>query len=163
MRRIIDDRGRLFGRISVIDVIVIIVVVVLVVGGLTKFVFLDTAFSSRDTAEVTYKFRIGSVRETNVNLLREGDRLYSYETGAFVGTIIHKEVTPAVITDTVVDGSMVTASVEDRYDVVLTIVADGSFSNDRYYIGRTFELRTNATFRVISKYNDVSGADIAIE
>ena len=162
MRRIIDNKGRLFGRISFIDVIVIVVVIVLIVGFYTKFNTLNTPFSSRNTTEITYYFRIGTVRETNANLLREDDKLYSQETGAYIGTIVHKEVTPAELTDTIVDGSFVTASVEDRYDVLLTIVADGSISNGRYYIGGTFELRTNATYRFVTKYNDITGSVLLI-
>ena len=157
MSKIIDGKGRLFGRISVIDIIVIIVALVLIVAFYIKFNAGDNPFTSRDTTEVTYTVRIASIRLTSANHLRPGDNIYYQETGAFVGTIKDVEINDAEVTDSIVDGTYVVASVEDRYDITLTIDANCTISNDRYYINNTFELRVNASYRFLTKYNDVSG------
>ena len=154
MKKIIDDRGRLFGRVSVIDVIVAIVAVVLVVAFYTKFNVHDTPLTSRDTTEITYIARIGAIRSTSANLLRIGDKLYLKENGAYLGTITDIEITDAESTDTLLDGSIIMSPIEERYDVKLTVVAYGSVSNGRVYIDRSFELSANASYAMFTKYND---------
>ena len=111
MRKIIDSRGRLFGRISVIDIIVVIVVVVLVAAYFMKFYAIDTPLASRDTTEIRFTFTVGTVRLATADHLRVGDVLYWHDTGAYIGTIEHVEVTDAELTDTILDGTYVTASV----------------------------------------------------
>ena len=154
MRRIIDERGRIFGRISVIDIAVVVVAFVIVVAFYTKFNTGDTPLSSRGTIEVTYTVRIAAIRLSSANLLRVGDKMYSQDTGAHIGTIESIEVTDAIAADTLVDGSFAIGRVEERYDVTLTVVAYCSMSNDRLYVDRTFELRANAVYQLFTKYNE---------
>ena len=162
MRKIIDDRGRLFGRFSVIDVIVVIVAVVLVFAFYTKFNIHITPLGSRDTIEISYTFIVPTVRMATVNHLRVGDKVYVHDTGAHTGTISRIEIADAEMPENLLDGTYIMTGAEDRYDVTLTIDAECSVSNGRYYIDRTFELRANGEFRFITKYNDITGTVMAI-
>ena len=134
----------------------LIVAIVLVVAFYAKFYVHDTPMSSRDTTEFTYTFRIPAIRLSSANLLRSGDKLYSSETGGYIGTITDIEITEAIAPDTLVDGTYAIAKVEDRYDVLLTVSGDCSVSNGRVYVDRTFELSANGVYRVFTKYNDFS-------
>ncbi len=63
-KKIMDERGRLFGVINIIDVIVILLAVVLVCGVYVKFSKNErTAAGSSDLQEVTYQMEIKTVRE----------------------------------------------------------------------------------------------------
>ena len=154
MRKVIDDKGRLFGKVSVIDIIVVAVVAVLVVAYYTKFNVGDLPMSSSDTVEVTYTMRIAGIRMSSAGLLRLGDRFFATETGTYMGYISNIHITEAEAADTLVDGSYVVAPVEERYDVTLTIEADCSISNGRYYLDKTIELSANCVYRAYTKYND---------
>ena len=154
MRKIIDDKGRLFGKISVIDILVVIVVIVVAAAFYVKFYVQDTPISARDTFEVTYTVRIAGIRMSSASLLRPGDRFYTMETGTLMGYISEIDIVDAEAADTRVDGTYVIAPVEDRYDVTLTIAADCSISNGRYYLDKTIELSSNCIYRAYTKYND---------
>ena len=53
MKKIVDERGRLFGRISVIDFIVIAVVIVLAVAAYYKYHALDATSKSAGNTPIT--------------------------------------------------------------------------------------------------------------
>ena len=154
MRRIIDDKGRLFGKISVLDIVIVAVVAVLAAAFYIKFYVHDTPISARDTFEVNYNVRIAGISMSSVRLLRPGDKIYSVETGTLMGAIASIDIADAVAADTLVDGSYVFAPVEDRYDLTITVAAECSLSNGRYYLDKTIELSANCTYRAYTKYND---------
>jgi len=163
MRKIIDDRGRLFGKISVIDIIAAIVVIVLAIAVFVKFKPNENPVTTTNTATVTYTIKIFSIRQSNANLLRPGDKLYTTDNGTYLGTIDHVDVEDAYIVDTILDGTYTRARVYERYDVTLTVKAPTSYSNGRYYVDRTFELNANAEIWMRTKYNELSGTIMTIE
>ena len=154
MKKIIDDRGRLFGRVSVIDVFVLIVAVVLIAAAYMRFSIFENPVTSPATVDVTYTVRIPAVRMSAAMLMRPGDRLFSTETGANIGTITNVDITDSLVPEPLVDGTWVLARAHERYDVLLTVSAQCSYSNGRYYADRTFELNANSENRIHTKYNE---------
>ncbi|MDR0489799.1 MAG: DUF4330 domain-containing protein [Oscillospiraceae bacterium] len=163
MRKIIDDRGRLFGLISVIDVIVAAVVIVLAIAVLTKFRTGESPQTTTNTDNVTYTVKISGIRKSNVDLLRHGDKLYAKDTGLNVGTIMDIKVEDAYAVEPIIDGTYAKAKVYERYDVTLTVNAPCSQSNGRYYVDRTFELNVNADWLMYTKYNEFNCTIMTIE
>jgi len=156
MRKVIDDRGRLFGLVSFIDIIVLIVAAVLVAAFLVRG-NIYTPMTTVNTMNITYTVRISSVRDTNANLLRPGDGLYNRENGINMGTIREVEVVPATFPADLIDGTVVLGDVAERYDVYLTVDVDASFSNGRFYASRVIELSANAEYRLFTKFNQFNG------
>jgi len=66
-------------------------------------------------------------------------------------------VTDAISIESLSDGTYVNAKVEDMYDVVLTVSAQCSTSNGRYYVDRKYELNVNSEIWMYTKYNAVYG------
>jgi hypothetical protein len=161
MRKIIDDRGRLFGVISVIDVIVLAVVAILVAAVLTKFNIQDTPIASTNTVRVVYTVKIPMIRSTTAALLRPGDNLYT-DTGTFIGVIQGVNVEDAYHPEWLVDGTYVMGKVQERYDVTLTVEVQCSFSNGRYYADRVFELNADAEQKIQTKYVTTTGFFVTI-
>ena len=156
MRKVLDDKGRLFGRVSIIDLLVLVVAIVIIVAAYTKFNVFDSPASTTSTVAVTYTVRIPAIRSTNANLLRVGDSLYSLDTGTNVGVITNIEITEAIGPEFLVDGTIIEERIEDRLDVLLTVLAQCSHSNGRYYANRSFELNANAQERFFTKYNEIA-------
>ena len=162
MRKIIDDRGRFFGFISVIDVIFAVVVIILAIAVYTKFNVLESPIIASNTVTVDYTVRIPGIRSSNVKHLRPGDKLYLLEVNTYIGTIIDVDVQDAESVEFLVDGTYAVAKVWDRYDVILTVETQCSYSNGRYYAERTFELNTNAEHWLCTKYNQLNGTIMTI-
>ena len=161
MKRFIDDRGRLFGLISFIDVIVLIAVVILAIASFTGISEIDNPIVAARTVPVTYDVKISVVRQMTVDMLRIGDHIYN-ESDAYIGTVVGISVTEAEVLEALLDGTFVMGKAHERYDVVLTIEAQCSFNNGRYYADRVFELNTNAEYRINTKYVATNGTILSI-
>ncbi|MDR2665441.1 MAG: DUF4330 domain-containing protein [Oscillospiraceae bacterium] len=155
MRKFIDDRGRLFGKISVIDIVVILMAAATIFAAYAKFNVVGGPTIAVNTVPVTYKAIIRSVRSMSAALLREGDTLYS-DNGFNIGKITSVDVTGATTNAPKADGTYVKVTIENRYDVELTVVAQCSVSAGRYYANRSFELAENSEQKCHTKYVDVT-------
>ena len=154
MKKFIDEKGRIGGRVSIIDALVIVVVVILIVAVYSRFNVIETPALAPVTYEVTYSIFIPTVRETNANLLRPGDAVFSTDTGVNIGRITHVEISPAINPEVTLDGTMVMAEFHERVNVMITLVTQASISEDRIFADRTFELNENAHNRIHTKFNE---------
>ena len=154
MKKLIDEKGRIGGRVSIIDALVILVVIILIIAVYSRFNVVETPALAPVTYEVTYSIFIPTIRESNANLLRPGDAVFSTDTGVNIGRIIHVEISPAFNPETKLDGTMVMAEFHERVNVTITLVTQASISEGRIFADRTFELNENAHNRIHTKFND---------
>jgi len=162
MKKIIDDKGRLFGLFSIIDVIVAVVVVILAASVILKFSGKANPLTATNTVEVTFTVQISTIRESNVKHLRVGDKIYATDIGTMLGTISDVKVTGAKSIESLPNGTYVEADVEGYFDVLLSVDSICSFSNGRYYVDRTLELNANSELWMYTKYNDIRGIIMSI-
>ncbi|HHT17452.1 MAG TPA: DUF4330 domain-containing protein [Papillibacter sp.] len=154
MKRIIDQNGRLFGKISIIDILFILVVAAVCAAFYVKFNVLDVTSKAVDTVPVTYSITISGVRDYTVNSLQVGDLLYDNDNsgGQPVGKITYISVQDAVRTVEKTDGTIVNGPVEGCYDVTLTLIAEGIVSGGRYLVNRTYDINMNSERIFNTKY-----------
>ena len=161
-RKLIDDRGRLFGVISVIDIGIVLVAFVLAAAVYSRFFSAEVTSVEVESVSFTYQLKVGTVRSYTVDALKVGDILYEPENGVCLGEIKNITVTDAVSEAVGIDGAYTLVPVEDRCDMVLDIEASGLISNGRYYAGRTFELGANAGVDFYTKYCSSSGRVLSV-
>ena len=150
-RKIIDENGRLFGKISFIDVVVLVAVVAVVATVLLKPEVILSTTGPTDTTPVEYVLVAKDVRQTMADTLVPGDVLYT-EGGVAIGKITAVESLQAKVLSQLVDGTYAEAIIESKVDAYITILADCSHSNGRYYANRTHELFVNQSGRYMTKY-----------
>jgi hypothetical protein len=158
---IIDERGRLFGKISVIDIFVILVAIAVVAAAYMKFTVLDSTSVSVKTVPVTYELLAKNVRQSVPGHLRRGDDVYTNE-GLYMGKVVSVITDASTSASILMDGSYTIAPVEERVDVWITLDAQCSVSDGRYYVNRTFELNVNAEVKMQSKYSYITANIIQI-
>ena len=150
-RKFLDENGRVFGLISLIDVLVILLAVLFAVAFYVKSNMKEYT-SSRTDGEVTYQILTEYVRDSAMESLRPGDEIFT--KGDFsVGTVTDVQIAPARSSIALVDGSIVAITVPDRYDVTITITAPCSYTAGCYYAGGYLPLRTNSYSEFYTKYN----------
>lgn len=153
-RKFIDENGRLFGFISVIDVFVILLAIVFAAAVYVKNNVKDVT-SAPSGEDVTYQILVEYVRSSAMESLRPGDEIYT--KGDFdVGTITDVKIAPARSSIQLADGSIVSVTVQDRYDVTVTISAPCTYTGGCYYAGGYLPLRTNGYSEFYTKYNSFS-------
>ena len=141
MKKIIDRNGRLFGFISVIDLLVIVVVAVMGFALYTKNT--QMAITSTNTADqtITYQILASGIRTYVAEAVREGDQL-------FPGTKLAEFD----------DGTVAAATVEDGVDMLITVEGTGLVSESgRYTLNRVYELGVNSSRTFCTKYAEFIG------
>lgn len=73
MKKLVDEKGRLFGKVSLIDIFVILFALVLAVAVYLRFFTNETTSLRGENDTFTYTLRVNGVRSWTVDGFREGD------------------------------------------------------------------------------------------
>ena len=161
--KIIDRNGRLFGKISVIDVLVI--AVVLVMAAALFFKSNQTHTGTSVTSEtITYQMVANGVRTYVADAVQVGDLMYDQDrsSGGTLGKIVDIQVLPGTKLGEMNDGTAGMIPVEDGVDLLLTIEGSGILSEGRYLLNRVYDLGVNSARNYYTPYAQFTGTITAI-
>jgi hypothetical protein len=122
---LLDEKGRLFKKFSIVDIFVLLLIVVLIAGAYYKFFMVDKSQNAAKFDTLEYKILVSEVRQQSVDAIEIGADIYDVKTDAPMGKIMSKEVKPATEQLTKADGTVVIAEKPERFDVVVTIQVPG--------------------------------------
>ena len=152
MKKIIDQNGRLFGRISVIDVGVLVLALVLVAAFATKDKFTPVAAIASPMQDVSYALTITNMPEGRLESLREGDTLYDTETKYALGKVASVEAEECTISMLKADGTYVMAPIEGRYNVTVHVNAKAMVDERQHiYVNRTNQIAVGLTLDLYTR------------
>lgn len=176
---ILDKKGKLFGKINIIDLFVILVIIVGIVGIFFTKVELDNEKllsdeskmliqSSAEKDKLEIKLKAKEVRDVTRDSIIVGDDVYLVANDKILGTVSRVESEPAmrdVVSD---DGTVYTAAVPDRYDVTIVVEADGKKKDEGYYTdsnihllyGRELEIKTS-TIQTTPKVDEITVTQVS--
>lgn len=153
----LDKRGKLFGKISIVDILVVCIVLVMAVGAFLSWqkinnnVILteDKALvqnNAIDKLEIT--FRLKEVRSMTLESIQVGDDVYMEDTGKYLGTVVALESEPAkrLIYDN--RGNAINAELPERVDVLMTVHAPGKRLNGGYFTADNVHLVLDSNFKI---------------
>ena len=161
--KIIDRNGRLFGKISVIDVLVIAVVLVMAAALFFKSNQTHTGTSvTSDT--ITYQMVANGVRTYVADAVQVGDLMYDQDrsSGGTLGKIVDIQVLPGTKLGEMNDGTAGMVPVEDGVDLLLTIEGSGILSEGRYLLNRVYDLGVNSARNFVTEYARFTGTVVSI-
>lgn len=164
MRKIIDEKGRLFGLVSFIDIIVILVILVLTVGVYFRFFVMEETAVNVELDTINYTVLADDCYDYVGNMLRPGDQLYDNKNNAAIGTITDVRIEEASVAATDLHGNYLKVPSEDKYRVEIDVECDGALGSDgRYILNRTYELSTGYVTEFATKYVYFGGVFYSIE
>jgi len=155
--KLIDKKGKLFGKFNIIDIFVVLVVLVLAAGTYFKFGVMDKTSTAAAMEDVTYTVEIKCVRDYAFENVIKGDTLYDKASGNAIGEIVDIEFRPAMDVVEMLDGSAVMGEIENRYDVTLTVEAQAVVNDSGHFVNRTYELLVGSNKEFITKYFECEG------
>ena len=161
MRRVIDDRGRIFGLVSFIDVLAFIAAVLIAAALLGEFDSRHSAQATIGPAKITFEISVKRIRASSIELLRPGDKLFT-GSDIYLGVIRDIAVTDATSAESLIDGTYVIGKSYERYDIVLTVEASGSFKSTGYYLDNGYKIKSNSEHTIYTKYNSFLGAVLSV-
>ncbi len=173
MKKLIDERGRLFGRINVIDALVLLAVLVLIAAfalraqrlAADKIQQQPLIAAPEEAVPVIYEVTMYNTSIGHAEDIRVGDTLYNRDnSGVNVGTIVDVQVNDCYIPSQLADGSYVMAPVRGRYNIVLTVESEARPSQSgRLFISWTSELAAGLTYNYCTKYCLITGAITSVD
>ena len=156
--KLIDEKGKIFGKFNVIDLCVVVIVLILAAGTYYKFGVMDKTSTAAAMEPVTYTVKINKIRDYVFNNVKEGDTLYDKTSGNAIGTITKIESQQAKDYVTVENGQVKQAPVENRVDVTFTVEAEAVVNDSGYFVNRTYELLKGSKKKFMTKYFECDGS-----
>ena len=163
--KIIDRNGRLFGKISVIDVIVILAVIVMAAAIYVKTHKPQTG-SNVATTTIVYQMSVENQPEYMLDAIQVGDQIYDKErsTGGSLGTIADIQVSGGTYEGKLNDGTVAMLPAEDCYNILLTIEGEALIEgNGSVMLNRIYSLGVNSNRNFNTQYANFVGTIVDLQ
>lgn len=143
--------GKLFGKISIIDIAALIAVVVLIVGVAVRFSGNQAVTVSSGQA-IECDLRITEIRQVTVDALKKGGQVYDIETKEYIGDIVDVKQEDCYSLIAMANGERKLVPVEERYNAVVTVAFTGSVSEKGYYTASNRQMSAGGKVGINSKF-----------
>lgn len=147
---IIDKKGKLFGKVSIIDICVILIIIVGILGAYITFSTLNSGKlndnsklalnSTSPTISATVTFEVKGVRSMTKDGIRVGDEVYDTKDNKFIGTISKVTSKPAQKEYTGNDGKFYKAVIPEKYDIEIYVDVTGKNTNTGFHTESELQL-----------------------
>lgn len=141
--KLMDEKGRFFGKLHIFDLLVLLVVLVGLIGMAMRLV--KPLGGDMELHRATYVMEISDIQEFGTTAFSVGDTLY--EQNIALGEITAVEVRPARTAKIMPDGSVREVEHLMYYNILLTVSTDRIREMNGYYID-TQELLNGTTHTV---------------
>ena len=132
MSRFIDSKGRIFGKVNIIDILVVLLIIA--VGA---FIFLRTQGTGNQVVGVRTTFAVEKVRYLTADAIKLGDQVRD-ESGSLIGTVVDRSVTATKVEFGDSEGRAVGSPSEVFQDVIIDVKGTGQkFSSGAVRVGGT--------------------------
>lgn len=154
VNKVIDRNGRLFGKVSIIDVVVVLLVLVMAFALHVKNNELDASKTTGSSTPITFTCLAENLPFNVADAVQVGDKVYDKDrsSGGAIGTITAIEVLPGSKTEQLKNGTFAKLTNEDTCNLLITVEGSGMVSNGRYSINRIYELGVNASRNFYTNY-----------
>lgn len=142
----LDERGRLFGRVNIVD-LTVLVLVLFVAARLGLKSRLLRAVNPSTVKPVEVVLVVEDVRQATVDAIQEGETVLNTKSNAALGKLVRKEVRPAQKEVATADGRLVLAESPFKKDVYLTVRGEGQVTSNVILLGGA-EMRVGASVPV---------------
>lgn len=141
---LIDSKGKLFGKISIVDILIIVVILLAIAG--VGYKFTRSSLLKQDNLEV--EFYVEETPDYAAQAINTGDVIKDITKGSVLGTVTGKTVAPSISFAANSQGQYVASSKQGYDSVKVTATASGKYSQNsvtfdsaEYFIGQSYQLR----------------------
>ena len=147
----IDKKGRLFGKVNIIDLCVVLIIISALAVTAIKLQSADNGGDAEKNTEIEYTLKVASVREYTAKQFIEGENVYDDETGKYIGKIVSVEKKDDMDYIMKVDGTYSVAKKPERYDVFVTLSTKGTIDNKGYFAEGIRQISPHSTIVISNK------------
>jgi hypothetical protein len=155
---LIDSKGKLFGKISVVDILIVIIVVGALAGVAYKLKQSKVVTPLAKTNTIQVVLNCESTPDSGVKAIKVGDVVKDKVTTSVLGKVTRIETGPSIVYSTDSDGNIVVSSKPGYSSLKLTIEGTGviassgaTFGSAEYYVNKSiYEVRVGmSSFNVV--------------
>lgn len=158
---LIDEKGKIFGKISIIDILIVLIIIAGVAGVFYKFNKVNLLSPSKSNDIQTTFFVEETPNFVSNSIQKDATVLDSIKASSF-GKVTAIEVGNAISYSYDANGQITKSSKPDYTSLKLTVTGKGvytksgvSFSGSDYFVGKNYEIRVGNT-SIIAKIFDIS-------
>jgi len=147
---LIDEKGRLFGKINVVDFIVVAVIILAIAGVGYKVLSSSMLFKKAEMLEIV--FYNEDLMQQIADSIKDGDKVKDSVKNTVFGEVVKKEVDKSIVFASNDKGELVQTTRPGYVSMKLYVQAEGVYTdtgyliNDTdYYVGRSLELRAGTS------------------
>jgi hypothetical protein len=158
---IIDEKGRLFGKINLLDLVIILAVLAVAGRFGYKALHKAPAVAQDETIEVTFK--LSGVAQATVDALPVGATITENQSAAKpqLGKIVATDKKPSIITVLGPDGKLGQVEAKDQFDYYITVAGPGRDTGDTVFMNG-LDMKVGKTYFMVSKLWGGSGVPVLI-
>ncbi|MDR2903010.1 MAG: DUF4330 domain-containing protein [Clostridiales bacterium] len=151
-----DNNGKLFGKVSIIDLFAVILLIAAIGAGAYKVLSPSTAVSAGEK-QLAYTLKINGVRDFTYEYYEEGHFCFDKKTNEPVGEIVGVRQEPYRERVVLLDGTVVYAEKPGVITIYVDIATKGTETDAAFFAGGTYELKAGSELNLRTKYVDVMG------
>lgn len=155
--RLLDDKGRVFGKISIVDLGVILVLAVAALWfGYAKWGRNLGAETAIKEQEMEIVIVISGIRPGTAQAFADSTNIFEFKTGVPLGVVADVEVEPAVVYYMDETGRYIRDVTRDRVNAYVKVKGSGRVGADSITMNG-IEVRVGLSLGVHTKYAQASG------
>jgi heme/copper-type cytochrome/quinol oxidase subunit 2 len=122
--KIIDDKGKLFGIINIIDLLVLVIILIAIIFIAIRMLPGTEGGETRTQKEMEYTVKVEEVSTYTIDAANVGDAIYDFETGSKIGVISGIDDRPHMEYLVNKDNEATAIESLDKFDLFISIKAD---------------------------------------
>lgn len=159
---LIDSKGKLFGKISVVDILIVVIIIGALAGVAYKLKKSNVVSPLAKSYTIQTVLYTDATTESSAKAIKEGDSVKDKVTGADLGKVTKIEIGPSVIYGVDAAGKVVVSQKPGYVSLKITVQGKGTydsmgatFGSSNYYINKSmYETRVgNSSFSIV--INDI--------
>jgi hypothetical protein len=150
--KIIDSKGRLFGKVSIIDILVLLVIVAVIAGVYILFIKNDNTPLIAKSDKILTVFYTEEVHSFVKDSIKIGDQVRDRVTNAYFGKVVKVETGNSVSFGVNSAGEVIQSPKDGFISIKIFVEGDGVYSDADvrfgsyiFYSNRPFEVRFGKT------------------
>ncbi len=129
--KLIDERGKLFGVINLLDILLIIAVVAI---GFLGYKYVSGRAIDGDKRDIYFTVELNSVKEDFTKKINIGDEIKDSVKGYYLGVVNSVEVKPDMVINWDTENTrFIRTEVPDSYTVLVEIKSNGTIAKDEVF------------------------------
>lgn len=152
---VMDQKGKLFGKVSIIDLLILLFVIVAIVATVYKFQFSTHKDVNTAEGKIVYTLKVQGVRDFTADQFAAGDEVYDKESNKAIGTIAEVRKEGAEEFVNMADGTFVMQDIPNKYDVYLTIESDARITDEGYFANGTKQIGAYSNLNIYTQKVEV--------